>query len=125
MSKKNASRDEALKRYAASYIAIKAHEAILADCKARAIEELNLAGGTAIVDGVEFCVKQISEKKYGADVQAILDRLQQQIEEQKKRAEEAGKVKLSFRETLQAKIPKSSAEEILADVKEYARYFGL
>jgi formiminotetrahydrofolate cyclodeaminase len=123
MSKKHAN-TEALERYAASYTAIKAHEAILADCKAGAIEELNLAGGTAVVDGVEFCIKQISDKKYGPDVQAILDDLQEAIDEQKKRAEEAGKVKVLFKETLQAKIPKSNVATVLGRVREYAKYFG-
>lgn len=113
-----------LERYAASYIAAKAHEAIMADCKAAAIEELNLAGGTAVVNDVEFCVKQISTQKYGADVQAIIENLEAQIAEQKKRAEEAGKVKVSYKETLAAKIPKSNAEAVLARVREYAKYFG-
>lgn len=114
---------EALERYAASYIAVKAHEAIMADCKSAALEELNLAGGTAVVDGVEFCTKQIAEKQYGAAVQSILDHLAEQIEQTKKRAEEAGEVRVTYKETLAAKIPKSQAKTILSSVKEYRRYF--
>lgn len=122
--KSNRSTTKALQRYAASYIAAKAHEAIMAYTKEAAIAELNLAGGTAIVDDVEFCLKQISTQKYGADVQAIIENLEAQIEEQKKRAEEAGKVKVSYKETLAAKIPKSNTEAVLARVREYANYFG-
>lgn len=115
----------ALKKYAKHFIKLKAQEKIVADLKSDALRELGRQpDGKAIVGGVEFHRTVKRKAKYPSDVQVILDSLKVQIDEQKKRAEDAGTVKYSSTPGFDAAIPPSVADAVLRTDPDYKRHFG-
>jgi uncharacterized protein YukE len=105
---------------------MKAQERICADLKNDVLRELKKQpNGKAIVSGVEFHTTIKRSAKYPKDVKEILDNLKNQIDEQKKRAEDAGTVKYSSTDAFDASIPKSSEKEILIGESDYKKHFGV
>jgi hypothetical protein len=115
----------ALKEYTKNFIAMKAHEAICKDLSKQVIRELRRTEGGTTIDGVDHCVSNKSKTTYADDVQSCLDSLNEQIEQQKHVAEEAGKVTVQFTPHVKSTIPKSTKKQILARVRDYAKYFGI
>lgn len=116
---------KAIEQYAKHFAAKKAEEKILEDLKQSVLSELRrVQDGKYNVHGVEFHLTAKATRRYPKDIKEILDNLQSQIDEQKKVAEEAGKVKISKKETFDASIPKSTEVDVLSKIKEYAKYFG-
>jgi hypothetical protein len=105
---------------------MKAQERICADLKNTVLRELKKQpNGKAIVSGVEFhtTIKRLA--KYPKDVKEILANLKNQIDEQKKRADDAGTVKYATTDSFDASIPKSSEKKILVGETDYKRHFGV
>lgn len=116
----------ALRLYAKHLVHKKAHEEILNNLKDQVLRELKKQpDGKAAVDGVDFHRTVKITRKYAKDIQDILKDLQAQIDDQKKRAEESGKVRLTPTETFDASIPKSSENEVLGRVRDYQKHFGV
>jgi len=116
----------ALKLYAKHHIAAKAHEKICADLAKAALREFNKQDGKkVIVLGVEFSATRNVKKIFAKDIQACIDDYKEKIEEQKRVAKEAGKVKEYSTSAIKATIPKSTVKQILATVRDYAKYFGI
>jgi hypothetical protein len=116
----------ALSKYAQHFIIAKANEAICTDLKKAAVRELRKSKGGATVLGIDLAVVNKFKRTYARDVQACLDELNHKIDEQKKIAEDAGKVYTEVASTtIKGTIPKSTKKKVLATVSAYARYFGL
>jgi hypothetical protein len=115
----------ALKEYTKNFIAMKAHEAICKYLSKQTIRELRKTEGGTTVDGVALCVSNKAEYTYAPDVQACLDELADQVKKQKQVAEDAGKMSVAFTPHVKATVPKSTKKQILATVRDYAKYFGI
>jgi len=117
---------KALKLYAKHLAQKKAQEEILNDVKEEVLRELKrIPDGKAAVDGVEFHRTTKVSRKYAKDIQDILKDLQTQVDDQKKRAEESGKVKLTYRSTFDASIPAAAEADVLGRVRDYQKHFGV
>jgi hypothetical protein len=114
---------KAIKQYAKFLAKKKAYEAILDDLKGNVLRELKHLGGKTNVAGVEFHTTVKVTRKYNKDIRDILKDLKEQMENQKKLAEESGKVRLTATPTFDAQIPKSAAKDVLSTVPDYVRHF--
>lgn len=115
-----------LKQYAKYLKRKQAYEEILKDLHEPALRELKrLPDGQAVLSDVEFHITKKVERKYSTAVDAILKEKRSEIERIKKDEEDAGRVKLSEKETFDAYIPKSAKDTVLAQVNDYKKYFAL
>lgn len=104
----------------------KAAERILADIKKDALRELSkMPEGKANFFGVEFHLTTKRTPVFAPDIEDVLKNLRAQIDEQKKLAEDAKKVTYDEKPTFDASIPKSAEKQVLSEVKDYAKHFGL
>lgn len=116
----------ALNQYAKHYIIAKAHEKICADLAKSTLREFNKQDEKKVsILGVEFTATRTVKKLFAKDIQACIDDYKDKIEEQKRVAKEAGKVKEYSTPAIKATIPKSTVKQILATVHDYAKYFGI
>jgi hypothetical protein len=104
----------------------KAQEKILEDLKDNVLRELKRTPeGKAMVDGVEFHLTTKATRRYPKDIKEVIDNLQIQIDLQKQNAEDAGKVTITETSTFDASIPKAAEKEVLGNVPDYRKYFGI
>jgi len=114
----------ALNKYVKHFVAAKAHEQICADLQKQIIRELRKNAGGANIDGVDLCIVNTVKRTYAPDIQACLDELAHKVEEQKKIADDADKIKYDYTPHVKGTIPKSTKKQILSRVRDYAKYFG-
>lgn len=118
----------ALQKYAHHFKQKRAHEKILSDLRKEVLAELKAtAEGNAIAGEVEFhLTKKLSATVYPADIQDVINSLQQQIDDTKKNADEAGKVRRKYSAAFDASIPKSAEEDVLAEASnDFRKHFKL
>lgn len=118
----------ALQKYAHHFKQKRAQEKILSDLRKEVLVELKEASdGKAIAGDVEFhLTKKLSATIYPKDIQDVIDSLQLQLDDTKKNADEAGKVRRKYSAAFDASIPKSAEEEVLsAASNEYKKHFKL
>lgn len=116
----------AIKIYSKHLASKKAIERILDDLKDSVIRELNrMPDGKAAVNGIEFHKTIKTTRRYPKDIREIIENLQSQIDEQKKVAEEAGKVTISETPTFDASIPKAIEKDVFSKIPAYKKYFGI
>jgi hypothetical protein len=117
---------QSLKQYAKYFARVKAYEKICAELKSQVILDLKRQpDGRAAVNGVEFHLTKKVEKKWARDIQAVLDNLREEIKQQQKMAEDAGKVTYKETPTFDAAIPKATVEDVLGRIPDYGKFFGL
>lgn len=114
-----------IKKYALLLVKRDAIDEILKDLKNGVLRELKkLPEGKQIVEGVDFHRTFAVTRKYAKDIADVLKDLKKKIEEQKKRAEDAGKVRITKTETFDAEIPKQMKEQLFDEVAEYRHHFN-
>lgn len=117
---------KATKKYAKFLKKKLAYEEILKDLQEPVLRELKKAeNGQAIVDEVEFHVTRKFDRKYSTEIEAQLKEKRKQIEEIKEVEEKAGRVVLKEKPSFDAYIPKSTREDVLAEVPDYKKHFAL
>lgn len=103
----------------------KAAEKILSDLKKQVLRELKKCpDGKFESNLVEFHLTIKRTPVFPPDVEEILKNLRNQIDEQKKRAVDAGQVSYEEEETFDAEIPKAVIKKFLHEDKDYRNYFG-
>jgi phenylalanyl-tRNA synthetase alpha subunit len=118
----------ALQKYAYHFKQKRAQEKILSDLRKEVLAELKvIEGGNTVVGDVEFhMTKKLSATIFPKDIQDVIDSLQQQIDDIKQNADEAGKVKRKYSAAFDASVPKSAEEEVLAAASnDYKKHFKL
>lgn len=115
-----------LKKYA-KYLKKKlAYEAILKDLQEAALRELRKQeNGQAIVDEVEFHVTRKFERKYSDAIEEMLKEARAKIKEIQENEEKAGRVVMKEKESFDAYIPKSTKEDVLAEINDFKKHFSL
>jgi hypothetical protein len=104
----------------------KAAEKILADLKKSVLRELRKCpDGKFVSNLVEFHLTNKRTASFAEDVEEILKNLRNQIDEQKKRAIDAGQVSYEEEESFDAEIPKTDQKKFLAEDRDYRRHFGI
>lgn len=95
-----------------------AYDEILKDIKPAAIKELKRQRGKATISDVEFHLTTKKEIAYSKELKDKIKVL---------RTEElnTGKAKVLATQTLNAEIPKSVKEKVLAQVTDYKKHFSL
>lgn len=117
---------KSLKKYAKFLKKKLAYEEILKDLQEPCLRELRKAdNGQAIVDEVEFHITKKVERKYSDVIEVILKEKRKSIKEIQDEEEKAGRVELKEKITFDAYIPKSTREDVLAEVLDYKKYFSL
>lgn len=117
---------KALKMFA-KYLKRKlAYEAILKDIQEPALRELRKCDdGQAVVDDVEFHMTKKTEKKFNAAVDEELKDLRKKVDDIKLKAENEGSVIITEKETFDSSIPKSVKDDVLSQVPDFKKHFGL
>jgi len=116
---------KSIKKYALLLTRREALDAVLKDLKSDVLRELKkLPEGKQVVEGVEFHRTFAVTRKYAKDIADVLKDLKKKVEEQKKRAEDAGKVRIIKTETFDAEIPTSAKELLFDEVTEYRHHFN-
>lgn len=100
-------------------------EAILKAHHAQVMLEIKRSGGQAICDGVEYHLTKKIDTKFTPELEAELKGLRDMIDLKKSDAKRLNQIKETVKETFDAAIPKSTREEMLAEVPEYKKYFGV
>lgn len=115
---------KALKAYAKAYKIMMANKAICKDLAKQCYRDLNNEKeGKAIVDGVEFHQSVKVEKSF-PKIQTILDKLNDKIKQLKETAEQTGQVTKKGTPIINASIPKSATDQVLAKSSaDYKKHF--
>jgi hypothetical protein len=117
---------KSLKLYAKYLKRMKAYDAICKDIKPEVLRELKkIKDGKASVGGVDFHLSSKTTRRYPKDIQEILGNLEEQITQQKKVAEEAGKVTVTSTESFDASIAEATKDIVLAEVTDFKKHFGI
>ncbi len=117
---------KSLKKYARFLKKKLAYEEILKDLQETCLRELRKAdNGQAIVDEVEFHLTKKTERKYSDSVEETLKAKRKEIKDLQEEEEKAGRVVLKYKETFDSYIPKSTREDVLAEVTDYKKHFSL
>lgn len=115
-----------LRKYA-KYLKKKlAYESILKDLQEPALRELRKQeNGQAIVDEVEFHVTKKVTKEFSTRTEELLAEMREKTKQLKEMDERDGLVVIKEKETFDAYIPKSTKEDVLAEVNDYKKHFAL
>ncbi|MCZ7608871.1 MAG: hypothetical protein M5U17_01780 [Ignavibacterium sp.] len=117
---------KSLKKYAKFLKKKLAYEEILRDLQEACLRELRKEdNGQAIVDEVEFHLTKKTERKYSNAIEEVLRAKRKEIKDMQEAEEEAGRVVLKHKETFDSYIPKSTREDVLAEVLDYKKHFSL